>query len=178
MTTYSSKVLDSLLKMDELAQQIQIDEQAAIEHVGEWRGLAFMLNGQPVISATDDITEIIELPESVTAVPGTPDWMIGLANFHGEVLPISDLQCFVGSPPVNRDYQSKILVVKNHGRYTGLLVPSVTGFRYFPEDEKQEYTPLDDLLDMFIYDVFDIDGEVWPVINMGALINDRRFLMN
>ncbi|MBV1914724.1 MAG: chemotaxis protein CheW [Pseudomonadales bacterium] len=178
MSTNSSTVLDSLLRMDELARQIQSDEQVAAEHHGEWRGLAFMLNGQPVISATHEITEIIELPESITIVPDTPEWMVGLANFHGEVLPISDLQCFVGNPPVNRDYQSKVLVVKNHGRYTGFLVPSVTGFRYFPENKKQEYTPLGNLLDMYIYDLFEIDGESWPVINMAAVISNKRFLMN
>lgn len=177
MANYSSIVLDSLLRMNVLAQRVQGSEHLVSEHQDDWRGLSFMLRGREVTSASGEMTEIIEIPESITTVPDTPEWMVGLTNFHGEVLPISDLQCFVGGSPVARDYQSKILVIKNRGKYVGLMVPSVLGIRYFPKNNKRQYQALNDRLDLFIYDEFEFEEQVWPVVSMAAILADKQFLM-
>ncbi|MDF1644792.1 MAG: chemotaxis protein CheW [Pseudomonadales bacterium] len=177
MSNHSSIVLDSLLRMNERAQREQANDHLFSEHQDDWRALSFILRGRTVTAASGEMTEIIEIPESITMVPDTPEWMVGLTNFHGEVLPISDLQCFVGGSPIARDYQSKILVIKNRGKYVGLMVPSVLGIRYFPKNSKRQYQALDDRLDLFIYDEFEFEGQVWPVVSMAAILADKQFLM-
>lgn len=177
MGDYASVVLDRLLLMDELAQQAQINQQSIVVHQNDWRGLSFTLCDRKLVADSNEMTEIIEVPELMTTVPDTPDWMLGLTNFHGEVLTVTDLQAFVGGSPVTQDYHSKILVVKNHGKYIGLMVPEVLGIRYFPRNSKREYEHLDNLLDRFIYHVFDLEEEIWPVMSMAGLLADKFFLM-
>jgi len=167
-----------MLKMDVLAQKVQQTEDLVVDHEEDWRGLSFVVGGRKIIASTSEITEIVEYPESMTVVPNTPDWMVGLAHFHGDVLTVSDLQCFLGGVPTTLDYQSKILVVKYLGKYFGFLVPSVLGLRYLPLDRKREYSPLDNIIDTFIYEVFDYQNQIWPVISFSSVLTDRRFMMD
>ncbi len=177
MHHFASTLIDSLLLMNEQAIKYKSDELNVSNKENNWRGLGFVVNGQQLVSVMNEITEIIDYPEFITTVPGTPSWMKGLTNIRGEVLPITDLQCFLGGTLVKADEQTKVLVIKNRGKYIGILVPCVLGIQYLPKFAKQKYKFLENQLDTFIYEIFHHENEVWPVVSMAALIAAPRFLM-
>ena len=143
----------------------------------DWRGLGYILNGQRVVSSMNEIREIIDVPELITIVPDTKPWFLGLTNLRGEVLPITDLQFFMGGAPVTINSRAKVLIVKNRGKYTGLLVPALLGIQRLSKTQSHKNQACKNQFDLFVYEIFELDDEIWPVVSMAALLNDRRFLM-
>lgn len=171
-----SEVMDRLIRMEELARAREDRVPSATVKTEDWQGLAFILDGVRVISAMDEIRELLPYPEAVTLVPGTRDWMLGLANIRGELLPIVDLQHFIGGAPVVVSDQSRVLVIRNLGTSIGLLVSSVVGMRHLPVDKRIADTHFEGALGKYVYDVFSLEDGVWPVFSMAGLANDSRFM--
>lgn len=142
----------------------------------DWQGLAFTLDGVRVVSAMDEIRELLSFPEGLTVVPGSKDWMLGLANVRGELLPIVDLQHFIGASPVVVGDQVRVLVIRNLGMSTGLLVSSVQGMRHLPVDKRIPDAEFEGAIGKYVYDVFGLEDGVWPVFSMAGLVNDKQFM--
>ncbi len=142
----------------------------------DWQGLAFMLDGEELLAAMNELRELLPWPEAVTPVPGTQSWMLGLANVRGELLPVVDLQQFVGGDPTPIDDRCRILVIRNRGNSTGLLVPVVLGMRHMPVEQRRDNQDIEGRLGRYIYDLFEVDGRTWRVFSMAALANDEKFL--
>ncbi len=156
-------------KQESLVPSVVVKEE-------DWQGLAFTLDGVKVISAMTEVRELLPYPESVTRVPGTKSWMLGLANIRGELLSIVDLQQFVGGGAVAINEQCRVLVIRNKGMSTGLLVASVQGMRHLPVNKQITDAQFEGVLGRYVYDVFKLDDGIWPVFSMAALANDERFL--
>ena len=142
----------------------------------DWQGLAFELDGEELLAAMSELRELLPWPESITPVPGTQPWLLGLANIRGELLPVVDLQQFVGGTPTTIDSRCRILVIRNRGNSTGLLVPAVLGMRHMPLDQRRDNQDTEGRLGRFIYDLFEAGGRTWQVFSMAALANDEKFL--
>lgn len=79
----------------------------------------------------EDLREIVPLPD-VTALPGLPPWIVGIAQVRGEVLGVVDLASALGW---RGGRASAMAVVEGSGGLFGLAVESVIGFREVYEDE-------------------------------------------
>ena len=75
--------------------------------------------------AAERYQEIINLPSSITHVPGTRSWMVGIANIRGNLLPITDLQVYLGGKPIAIGKRSQVLVIEHDEARMGLLVGGV-----------------------------------------------------
>ncbi|MGV6826161.1 MAG: chemotaxis protein CheW [bacterium] len=142
----------------------------------DWQGLAFVIDGVKVISAMDEVRELLPYQHNITPVPGTQSWMLGLANIRGELLPIMDLQHFMGAAPLVPSDATRILVIRHRGMSTGLAVPSVIGMRNFPISNRAANSVLEGALGVFVYDSFKLEDGTWPVFSMAGLVNDPRFM--
>ena len=63
----------------------------------EWVGIAFRMGGEAFLLAREETREVLSYPVSVTRIPGAKNWVRGLANVRGQLLPIIDLRSFLGS---------------------------------------------------------------------------------
>lgn len=169
-------VLQGLADLDRRSRAQESLVPATMVKEKDWQGLAFVLDGVKVISAMNEIRELLPYPEAVTRVPGTKNWMLGLANIRGELLPIVDLQQFIGGGAIVANDQSRVLVVRNRGASTGLLVSSVLGMRHLPVSTQVVDAHFDGSLGRYVYDIFGLDDGVWPVFSMAALANDEHFM--
>ena len=169
-------VLQRLADMDRRSREQESLVPATMVKEEDWQGLAFVLDGVKVITAMNEIRELLPYPEAVTRVPGTKSWMLGLANIRGELLPIVDLQQFIGGSAVVVDDHSRVLVIRNKGASTGLLVSSVLGMRHLPLNAQIADAHFEGVLGQYVYDVFGLEDGVWPVFSMAALANDNKFM--
>jgi twitching motility protein PilI len=140
-----------------------------------WQGLSFVVAGVRVVSAMNEITEMFRYPDVITRVAGASPWMLGVANVRGNLLPILDLQAYLGGKPVVPGKTTRVLVINQRGVQTGLVVSSVLGMRHFEEQQRVNNARVEGAIGAYVYDAFDINGEIWPVFSMLALSVDPGF---
>lgn len=57
-----------------------------------------------------------------THVPGTPDWVAGVVQIRGQVVPVVDLRARLGLPRAAPALDQRVVVLQVAGRAVGLLV--------------------------------------------------------
>ncbi len=70
------------------------------------------------------VQEIIRLPK-MARLPHTPEYVEGISNLRGVVLPIFDIRARFGMKREERTDRSRVLVIDIDGKRTGLLVDGV-----------------------------------------------------
>lgn len=87
--------------------------------------VVFRLQGEEYCVAVDDVQEIIRVPEQLVKVPRALDFVEGLVNLRGAVLPAVDLRTRLGLERSERDERQRIVVLIVQGVRTGFVVDSV-----------------------------------------------------
>jgi len=147
-----------------------------IELKNSWDGVGFRLGNMQLVAAVDDVKEILPLPR-ITAVPGAKRWVKGVANVRGTLLPVMDLSGFLQGQPTTPGRRSRILVVRHKGVSAGLLVDEVLGLKHYLEEEFDPANgDVDALIGRFVRGAYRQEGDVWPVFNMGALVESAEFM--
>jgi twitching motility protein PilI len=147
-----------------------------VESVRFWEGILFSVGGERFVSPLNEIVEILNYPHAVTQVPGTRPWVRGIANIRGNLLPIIDLQAFLGGGRTATGRRSRVLVMHLGELFTGLLVGQMVGMRHFDEADRTECRTIDGSTARFVTGAFEYDGEVLPVFSMQALANSPDFM--
>jgi purine-binding chemotaxis protein CheW len=71
------------------------------------------------------VREIVRVPE-ITAVPNAPDYIEGVINLRGRIIPIVDLRKRFGQKSVESSKKNRIVVVELGPRAFGLIVNSAS----------------------------------------------------
>jgi len=71
------------------------------------------------------VREIVRVPE-ITSVPNAPDYIEGVINLRGRIIPIVDLRKRFGDKSFERDKKNRIVVVELRSRAVGLIVNSAS----------------------------------------------------
>jgi purine-binding chemotaxis protein CheW len=87
--------------------------------------VTYMTNGQEFASDIMDIREIRGWTDT-EAMPNTPDYVRGIINLRGTVLPVIDLMAKLGLGKATVSPTNVIIVIDGGSRLTGLLVDSVS----------------------------------------------------
>ncbi|MBP6671918.1 MAG: purine-binding chemotaxis protein CheW [Bacteroidetes bacterium] len=74
------------------------------------------------ILTVQEINRMVE----VTRVPNTPDYVDGIINLRGKVIPIIDLRCRFSMERKPKDKNTRIIVVELSGTIFGFVVDSVS----------------------------------------------------
>jgi purine-binding chemotaxis protein CheW len=86
---------------------------------------AFAVGDEEYVIDIRRIREILQ-PLPVTAVPRAPEWMDGVVNLRGEVVPVLDVRRRLGLPPAPPTRRTKLLIVHVAGRVLALVVDGVS----------------------------------------------------
>jgi len=71
------------------------------------------------------VREIVRVPE-ITSVPNAPDYIEGVINLRGRIIPVVDLRKRFGDKSFERDKKNRIVVVELQSRAVGLIVNSAS----------------------------------------------------
>ncbi len=69
--------------------------------------------------------DVIERPQNITRVPGTPEFVKGIADIRGNVHTVIDLRKRLGHPGRNADEETRMIVLDTASGRAGFLVDSV-----------------------------------------------------
>lgn len=91
-----------------------------------WRGALVGIAGTPLLVTVGAMEAVIAVPV-LTPIPGTRNWVLGIASHHGELLPVYCGDSLFGqrlSPGRRREY---CLVIKRPGFHAGITLSRVEG---------------------------------------------------
>ena len=95
--------------------------------------VVFRLNGEEFAVPITSIQEIVRIPEELIRVPKAPDYLEGVINLRGIVLPVIDLRVRLGLDQAERSERQRIVVFLIHGTRTGFIVDQVTEVLRLPD---------------------------------------------
>lgn len=87
--------------------------------------VVFLLADQEFALPVDAVREILRVPEQLARVPGAADFVEGMVNLRGTVLPVLDHRRRLGLPGGGRGHRQRIVVVEGAGGSTGFTVDAV-----------------------------------------------------
>ncbi len=140
-----------------------------------WEGVMFYVGEERLITPLSDIKEILNYPTTMTKVPGTKPWMLGIANIRGILMPVIDLQLFLIGRKTDRSRRSRVLVFKLGSGVTGVLVGEMVGMRHFTKDSAVGKESVTGHFNRYVQFGFDQDGVKWPVFKLSELASDPAF---
>ena len=171
----SRELIALLQDMEQRSRRRASDLPTQDQQHGLWEGILFSIVGMPVVASLKQVKEILNIPSAMTLVPGTHRWMLGIANVRGNLLPVIDLQLFLGGTPIIIEKRSRVLVVSHRGGQSGLLVGNVQGLRHFSEEQRVALPELPGSLAAYVEQAFRLDDQVWPVFDMQSLATSPAF---
>jgi twitching motility protein PilI len=140
-----------------------------------WRGIGFRIGRRHLLSSIAEVNEILSLPP-LTPVPGTREWLLGVGNVRGSLVPVVDLRGFIEGQMTTLVDTSRMLVVRRQNEGIGLLIDEVLGQRSFSEDERGRAVGEEDpRYARFVGEVIDLGGTRWGVFSMAILLRAGDF---
>lgn len=88
------------------------------------RLLTFFVNNEQYCADISTVTDIIKIPP-ITFVPKLPDYVKGVINLRGKVVPVGDLAMRFGFEAEEYDNHSCVIVFSIRGSSVGLIVKRV-----------------------------------------------------
>ena len=95
--------------------------------------VVFDLAGEIYGVNIETVREIIRM-QPVTFVPDAPDFVEGVINLRGRVIPVIDLRRRFGLTVTKETNESRVLVVDSEGEDLGVIVDAVTEVQRITED--------------------------------------------
>jgi len=142
----------------------------------EWSGIAFRLDGNSLLVPMDQVVEILDYPV-LSTVPLTQPWVRGMANIRGNLLPVIDLNGYLGNELAQVTDKTRVLVIDYEGLYTGLVVDEVMGLKHFMDEEyTEDGIEVDALLQQYIAYGYRRNEQTWGVFSLFALADSQQFL--
>jgi len=111
-------------------------DENATEASKELELLSFRMGGEEYAVMVNDVREVLKLRD-LTAIPNTPEYILGVMSLRGTMLTVVDLGRRLGLSPGVRDDRARIVVVSTDEEDVGLMVDRVTGvLKILPEGIK------------------------------------------
>lgn len=165
-----------LLEYDERAVAFRPGKGREQLSKGEWAGVIFRIGDTQLTCGIDRVQEFIP-PPPVTRVPGTKQWILGLANVRGDLVTIVDLPCYLNGERSPITARTRLLSATLRGRPVGLLVDEVFGQRNFVRAEaKPAKLDENESLHAYVRKQFRAGKETWRELDLDLLFNAPEFL--
>ena len=134
------------------------------------------LRDTALVCATERVYESLPIPR-VTRVPGTKNFILGLANVRGNLITVIDLGCYLVGEPSQTTGSSRLLAATLRGRPVGLLVDEVFGQRNFMSNdasapELAKHSPFAGL----IRKQHRSGTDTWQELDLSVLFSQPEFL--
>lgn len=120
------------------------------------------------------VNEIIGLSQ-ITKVPETQDYLIGLINLRGKIIPVIDVRIRFGKEPLEYNDRTCVIVIDVKSTVIGLIVDAIDEVAAFAENEITPPPSVSDLAmqaKKYVFGIGRVNGEVKLLLDTDKLIND------
>ena len=121
------------------------------------------------------VREIVRVPE-ITSVPNVPDYVEGVINLRGRIIPVVDLRKRFGQKSPEPDKRNRIVVVEVENRAIGLLVHSASEVLKVPPSEIEEPQNVFQEGELsYVSGVAKLKGRLVILLNLPRLLQSGEF---
>lgn len=147
-----------------------------LEVSSTWDGVGFRIGDTLMVAALEQVKEILTRV-TISTIPGAKEWVKGVSNVRGNLLPILDLKGFLSGTPSKMTRHSRILVIQHKGINAGLIVDEVLGMRHFLEEEfREDVSSFDATYHKLLSGSFRQIRDHWAVFDIHKLVETPEFL--
>ncbi len=144
--------------------------------VEDWVGIGFKVAGMRLIAPMNEVAEILPPPKTIR-VPGVLAWVKGMANIRGNLMPVLDMNNFLYSHAIDKQGDSRVLIIDRDGVVAALLVEEVFGLRRFkPAMRKELDASVNGSLEPYLEGVFNDGQNEWFIFSVDRLVQHEQFL--
>lgn len=120
------------------------------------------------------VESIIKM-QTITAVPFAPQFVEGVTNLRGVVLPVIDLRKRFDLPVVETNQNTRIVVVEIGGLTVGMIVDAVTEVLRVPEETIEPPSPLMLTMDSaFITGIAKVSERLVILLELGKVLSTQE----
>ena len=128
----------------------------------------FELSNQLYALPIQETQEIIRMTD-ITTVPNSKEYVEGIINLRGSVVPVINLNRRLGLIERSRDDSTRIIVVEYNGQKVGMIVDNVQEVGKYTEDETEPPTVAGDGVE-YLSGVVKKGEELWLLLNLGKVL--------
>jgi purine-binding chemotaxis protein CheW len=107
------------------SQAPQTAQMAQVQQ-GELNFLIFRLGDDEFGLPIETVDEVAQVPAKITHVPKTPEFLEGVVNLRGDILPVIDQRRRFDMPGLAQPQGRRLVVVRTERHRAGLIVDSVS----------------------------------------------------
>lgn len=115
-----------------LERQNKSDNVASVEETLHIIG--FMIGNEEYAVPILNVKEIIK-PIEYTRVPAVPNYVLGVFNMRGTVVPLINMRLKFGLPAIKQDADTRFLVITQKDEMIGFMIDKLTNAIRIPESD-------------------------------------------
>ena len=123
-----------------------------------------------------DIMQVMEIRSwtATTRLPNTPDFVLGIINLRGVVVPVLDIRLRFGMTPAELTGKSVVIILSSVERTLGILVDSVSDILEVRANNIKAPPPMSDAIeDAFLHGLVSIDKRMVVLLSTEKLFSER-----
>ena len=168
---------ETLRALDRMGRAHPLGIRVENRREAEWYGVGVRFMGRHFLVPLHEVVEVMPCPP-LAPVPHACEWVSGVANVRGTLMPVLDLDGFFAQRPVNMSHLTRVMIMRSGEVMAGLLVDEVLGLRPCDRDAWVADVPRDLPVEVArcVSGIFRREDGDWPVFRPGRLTENSRFM--
>ncbi len=158
-----------------MAEEIDMRNLEEIESdVEKEQFMTFGCSGETYGISIKYVNEIIGL-QQITSIPESEDYIMGLINLRGKIIPVIDVRVRFGKEPLEYNDRTCVIVIDVKSTLIGLIVDKIEEVASFSEDEitpPPSVSNLEAQSRKYVFGIGRSDGGVKLLLDPEKLISD------
>lgn len=135
--------------------------------------VSFHLGGEEFGLDILRVQEIIRM-QTLTRVPNSPDFIAGVMNLRGRIIPVVALRRRFGLEPIPADRQTRIVVVEVKGAVLGFIVDAVSEVLRIPASTIEPSPRLCKVEREYVSGVGKLNDRLLILLDLDRLLSDSE----
>ena len=151
-----------------------LDAQAREQEIPKQQFMTFHCSNEIYGISLENVNEIIGLTQ-YTSIPETEDYIMGLINLRGKVIPVIDVRIRFGKEALEYNDRTSVIVIQVKETIVGLIVDSIEGVADICINEILPPPSVNNLKaqsQKYVYGIGKVNSEVRLLLDPVKLIHD------
>jgi purine-binding chemotaxis protein CheW len=158
------------IRQHDLANKVSANDQG---HGELLQLVSFHVGGEEFGLEILKVQEIIRV-QQLTRVPNSPQFVDGVINLRGKVIPVISLRKIFGLGEIAHDKQTRIVVAEVQGTVIGFMVDSVSEVLRVPAQTVEPPPRLGKLKREYVSGVGKLDDRLLILLDVDRLMSDSE----